>query len=145
MIRMTGNERKNEILLFVNRFNDVNGYSPSYREIADAVGFKSVSTVAHYVKQLEQDGRLVQRRGQKCRSVGTARRICLPIPEDKSECTQRVAVKVSDGGVLEMDLSVKRTEDGQAAVTFSGVLDATRLKKPVGRVVYCSVDREDAI
>ena len=145
MIRMTGNERKNEIMLFVNRFNDVNGYSPSYREIADAVGLKSVSTVAHYVKQLEKDGRLVQRRGQKCRSVGTARRICLPIPEDKSECTQRVAVKISDGGVLEMDLSVKRTEDGQAAVTFSGVLDATRLKKPVGRVVYCSVDREDAI
>ena len=63
MIRMTGNERKNEILLFVNRFNDVNGYSPSYREIADAVGLKSVSTVAHYVKQLEKDGRLIQRRG----------------------------------------------------------------------------------
>ena len=142
---MTGNERKNEILLFVNRFNDLNGYSPSYREIADAVGLKSVSTVAHYVKQLEKDGRLVQRRGQKCRSVGTARCVCLTIPEGKSECTQRVAVKISDGGVLEMDLSVKRTEDGQAAVTFSGVLDATRLKKPVGRVVYCSVDREDAI
>ena len=145
MIRMTGNERKNEILLFVNRFNDKNGYSPSYREIADAVGLKSVSTVAHYVKQLEKDGRLVQRSGQKCRSVGTARRICLPIPDGKNECTQRVAVRVSDGGVLEMDLSVKRTDDGQAAVTFSGVLDATRLKKPVGRVIYCSVETEEVV
>lgn len=142
---MTGNERKSEILLFVNRFNDVNSYSPSYREIAEAVGLKSVSTVAHYVKQLEQDGRLVQRRGQKCRSVGTARRICLTIPEGKSECTQRVAVRIADGGVLEMDLSVKKTDDGQAEVTFSGVMDATRLKKPVGRVVYCSVETEEVV
>ena len=142
---MTGNERKNEILLFVNRFNDSKGYSPSYREIAEAVGLKSVSTVAHYVKQLEKDGRLVQRQGQKCRSVGTARRIYLPIPEGKRECTRRVAVKIADGGVLEMDLSIERTDDGQAAVTFSGVLDATGLKKPVGRVVYCSAEGEDAI
>lgn len=142
---MTGSERKNEILLFVNRFSDTNGYPPSYREIAEAVGLKSVSTVAHYVKQLEEDGRLVQRKGQKCRSVGTARRVCLKIPAGKNECTQRVAVRVADGGVLEMDMSVVRTEEGQAAVTFSGVLDATRLKQPVGRVVFCSVEKEDAI
>ncbi|MBQ2957085.1 MAG: winged helix-turn-helix transcriptional regulator [Clostridia bacterium] len=140
---MTGNERRNEILLFVNRYNDSNGYSPSYREIADAVGLKSVSTVAYYVKQLEKDGRLVQRRGQKCRSIGTARRVCLRIPEGKDESTQRVAVRIADGGVLEMDLSVVRTDEGQAAVTFSGVMDATRLKKPVGRVVFCSVETEE--
>lgn len=140
---MTGNERKNEILLFVNRFNDINGYSPSYREIAEAVGLKSVSTVAHYVRQLEKDGRLVQRKGQKCRSVGTARRVNIRIPAGKSECTHRVAVKVADGGVLEMDLSIVRTEEGAAAVTFSGVLDATRLKQPVGRVVFCSVEGEE--
>ena len=140
---MTGNERKHEILLFVNRFNDLNGYSPSYREIAEAVGLKSVSTVAHYVKLLEQDGRLIQRRGQKCRSVGTARRVFLRIPEGKQECTHRVVVKVADGGVLEMDLSVSRTDQGQTAVTFSGVLDAPRLRQPVSRVVYCSVETEE--
>ncbi len=140
---MTGNERKNEILLFVNRFNDINGYSPSYREIAEAVGLKSVSTVAHYVRQLEKDGRLVQRKGQKCRSVGTARRVNFRIPAGKNECTQRVSVKVADGGVLEMDLSVVKTEEGEAAVTFSGVLDATRLKQPVGRVIFCSVEGEE--
>lgn len=138
-------ERKNDILLFVNRFNDSNGYSPSYREIAEAVGLKSVSTVAHYVKQLEKDGRLIQRRGQKCRSVGTARRVCLRIPEGKEECTQRVVVRIADGGVLEMDLCVKRTDDGQAAVTFSGVMDATRLKQLVGRVVYCGVETEEVV
>ena len=142
---MTGNERKDEIILFVNRFSDLNGYSPSYREIAEAVGLKSVSTVAHYVKQLQQEGRIVQRGRQKCRSMGTARRVCLAIPAGKSECTQRVAIRTADGGVLEMDLSVVRTEDGQAAVTFSGVLDATRLKQPVGRVVFCSVEREEVI
>lgn len=140
---MTGNERKQEILVFVNRFNDTNGYSPSYREIAEAVGLKSVSTVAHYVKMLEKDGRLVRRKGQKCRSVGTARRVCIRIPEGRKESTHRVAVKVADGGVLEMDLSVSRNDQGQAAVTFSGVLDATRLKQPVSRVMYCSVETEE--
>ena len=42
-----------------------------------------------------------------------------------------------------MDLSVSRTEQGQTAVTFSGVVDATRLKQPVGRVIYCSVETEE--
>ena len=142
---MKGSERKNDILLFVNRFSDDNGYSPSYREIAEAVGLKSVSTVAHYVRQLESDGRLVQRHGQRCRSVGTARRVYLPIPDGNGECTQRIAVRIADGGVLEMDLSVRRTDNGEAAVTFSGLMDATRLKKPVGRVVLCSVETEEVI
>lgn len=142
---MTGSERKNEILLFVSRFNDANGYLPSYREIAEAVGLKSVSTVAYYIKQLEKDGQLVQRGGPKCRSVGTARRVCIQIPDGKSEYTQRVAVTIADGGVLEMDISVVRTEEGRAAVTFSGLLDATRLKQPVGRVVLCSVEREEVV
>ena len=142
---MKGKERMDEIVLFVNRFSDSNGYSPSYREIGEAVGLKSVSTVAHYVKQLEKDGRLVQRSGQKCRSVGTARRVCMAIPAGKNECTRGVAVQVADGGVLEMDLSVMRTEDGEAAVVFSGVLDATRLKQPVGRVVLCCVEGEVVI
>ena len=142
---MKGSERKNEILLFVNRFSDVNGYSPSYREIAEAVGLKSVSTVAYYVRQLESDGRLVQRRGQRCRSVGTARRVRLTIPEGNGECTQRVAVRIADGGVLEMELSVRRTDNGEAEVTFSGLLDASRLRQPVGRVVLCSVETEEVV
>lgn len=140
---MTGNERKRDILLFVNRFSDLNGYSPSYREIAEAVGLKAVSTVAHYVKMLEREGQLVHRPGGTCRAVGAARNISIRMPEGMKECTRRIAVRVADGGVLEMDMSVSRPEPGQTSVTFGGILDATQLRKPVGRVISCSVEAEE--
>ncbi len=50
-----------QILNFIRQFIDNNGYPPSVREIGDAVGLKSTSSVASYLKELEKEGYL--RRG----------------------------------------------------------------------------------
>jgi repressor LexA len=48
--------RRRKILDFIGGSMERRGYSPSLREIADAVGLKSVSTVSYHLKVLEQAG-----------------------------------------------------------------------------------------
>jgi repressor LexA len=50
--------KQQKILDYVNRHNVEKGYPPSVREICQAVGFKSTSTVHAYIKKLEEDGQI---------------------------------------------------------------------------------------
>lgn len=45
-------KRQRELLEFVDRFITEHGYGPSYREIMNALGYKSVSTVAVHIDGL---------------------------------------------------------------------------------------------
>lgn len=48
--------RQQQILEFITGYIDAHGYSPSFREIASAVGLKSMSTVAYQVGELRRLG-----------------------------------------------------------------------------------------
>ena len=48
--------RQEEILTFVAKFREENGYSPSLREIAEAFGLTSVATVHQHVGALQKKG-----------------------------------------------------------------------------------------
>ena len=48
------------VLDYVNEHIDQNGYPPSVREICEALGFKSTSTVHIYLKALEEDGKIIK-------------------------------------------------------------------------------------
>jgi len=50
------NNKKLQILDFVNKQVEEKGYPPSVREICSAVGFKSTSTVHGYLEKLEKEG-----------------------------------------------------------------------------------------
>jgi repressor LexA len=62
------------------------GYSPTMREVADAVGLKSVSTVSHHFKVLEQTGHLTRDAGmprtvvERSPGPGTVQRIRPELP-----------------------------------------------------------------
>jgi repressor LexA len=53
-------ERQRELLAALQRLHRLHGYSPSMRELGDAVGVASTSTVHHHVTILAQRG-LVER------------------------------------------------------------------------------------
>ena len=55
-------KKQQELLAFVTSFITEHGYGPSYREIMNALGYKSVSTVAVHVEGLIAKGYL--RRGE---------------------------------------------------------------------------------
>lgn len=45
--------KKQKVLLdFIEGFTDNQGFSPSYREIAEALGYKSIATVAEHINNL---------------------------------------------------------------------------------------------
>lgn len=68
-------DKAQQIIEFVNRFIQENGYSPSIREIGIAVGLSSTASVSYHLQQLQEKGMLqpVGAKGRK-RAIVTATR-----------------------------------------------------------------------
>ncbi|WP_419182284.1 hypothetical protein [Paenibacillus radicis (ex Xue et al. 2023)] len=60
--------RQQAILDFITSHNKERGYSPTIREIGDAVGLRSSATVSGYIGRLENDG-LVRRVPSSARTL----------------------------------------------------------------------------
>lgn len=94
---MTGQLRttSERILAFVNSFSQEHGYRPTIREIANAVGLKSTSTVHGHLQRLQQHGQLTLS-PQKPRSIvpkpDTKRRVPTPM-------LRRFKVENADGSI----------------------------------------------
>lgn len=54
-------KKQKELLAYIESFISENGYSPSYREIMNGVGYSSVATVALHVNNLIKRGHLIKR------------------------------------------------------------------------------------
>ena len=54
-----------EILDWMRRYADRQGYAPSVREICAALGLRSTATVHYHLRQLEKEGRIVTDPGKK--------------------------------------------------------------------------------
>ncbi|MDX9865971.1 MAG: transcriptional repressor LexA [Anaerolineaceae bacterium] len=61
-------ERHRKIMRFLSKFQDESGYSPSIRQIGEAIGVKSTSLVDYYLKQLEEMGK-IERDAHVSRSI----------------------------------------------------------------------------
>ena len=61
-------KKQQQLLEFVQKFTIEHDYSPSYREIMSALGYKSVSTVASHVEGLIKKG-FLERRENEARSL----------------------------------------------------------------------------
>ena len=61
-------KRQKELLDYVDAFIKEHGYGPSYREIMNALGYKSVSTVAVHVDGLLRKG-YIRKRDNSARSI----------------------------------------------------------------------------
>ena len=75
-------KRQAETLNYIRAFTRKNGYSPSYREIADHFGLSAVSTIAKHVKSLKEQG-LIAHQWNRSRSLTT-------IPTQTSRATSRL-------------------------------------------------------
>lgn len=67
-MRMTKEESKSKILSFIREEIQNKGYPPSVREICQAVGFKSTSSVHAHLRDLEREG-LLRRDATKPRAM----------------------------------------------------------------------------
>ena len=133
---MANEEMKSRILQYVSGFTDSNGYSPTYREIGAAVGLRSPSTVATYIKALRDEGKM-DMTAKRPRAVALNRRIPMH-PEEP----QRLRVEMADGGIFFLDCAIKQTAPNSLAVVLSGVMDGSHMKSSVGSIVGCTIDSD---
>jgi repressor LexA len=56
------NERAREILAFMDRFRESNGFPPTIREIGAQFGIRSTNGVRYYLNLLEQEGHIARTR-----------------------------------------------------------------------------------
>ncbi|MDA8346054.1 MAG: transcriptional repressor LexA [Thermaerobacter sp.] len=68
MPRARSHDREQRILEFIRKSTEERGYPPSIREICQAAGLKSTSTVHSYLLRLEQ-ANLIRRDGAKSRTI----------------------------------------------------------------------------
>jgi SOS-response transcriptional repressor LexA len=61
MSEIRPSKKQRELLSFIDKFIGEHGYGPSYREIMNGLGYKSVSTVATHVDNLIKKGHLRKR------------------------------------------------------------------------------------
>jgi len=90
-------KKQQELLAFVTSFITEQGYGPSYREIMNALGYKSVSTVAVHVEGLIAKGYL--RRGENAaRSLEIVKKMTGETAAEPSDVLGRIEalIKTSD-------------------------------------------------
>ena len=80
-------KKQKELLEFIEDFITQHGYSPSYREIMNGVGYTSVATVALHISNLVKRGHLIKR-DNSARSLE-------PVKSVKTSITDTVSVQDS--------------------------------------------------
>lgn len=56
--RCAPEQRCNEVYAFITEYVARNGYSPTFREVGDAVGIRSPATISRYIHMLVDEGRI---------------------------------------------------------------------------------------
>lgn len=94
--------KKQKVLLdFIDGFTDNQGFSPSYREIAEALGYKSIATVAEHINNLMALD-LIRKNDGAARSLEVIKPDQLVLALDK-----QIAVRLKQLDQLEL-VSVKK-------------------------------------
>lgn len=140
MKRRCREERQQQICTFIAEYYDKNGFSPSYREIAEGVGLRSTASIYDYVKQLEENGSIQTIPVSGTRKVASSRSIM--ISKHERSIPQRVQLNIADGGILCFDCIIRTKQDSSFELLFTGIAEVTGMKSDHGRVISCQLSRE---
>lgn len=101
--------RQKKILETIQRSIGKNGYPPSMREIGDAVGLKSLSSVTHQLSQLEKLG-YIRRDPRRPRAMEILLPLQLAEDAEKAEVSEPVEPDASeDAKIIELSTSADTT------------------------------------
>lgn len=122
-----------EVYIFITQYVARNGYSPTFREVGDAVGIRSASTISRYIHMLVDAGRI---------SIDHSKPRTIAAASDNDGTLeivhQRVCLELADGGKIYMDCCLQKPKTAAVRVSFDGVLDAKDMKGRIGRIVSCN-------
>lgn len=134
--RSSSDKRCDEVFAFITEYIAQNGYSPTFREVGEAVGIRSASTISRYIHRLIDEGR-VSIDESKPRTLSTA-----SSADGLETVRQRFCLELADGGKIYMDCNLQKPKTAPVTVSFDGVLDAKAMKGRIGRIVRCNANYE---
>lgn len=114
-------EKSNLIFEFIRDFIETENMSPTVREICDGVGYSSTSTVHHYLKKLQAEGRISMSNGKNRSIIITDEALAEPegIP---------LLGKVAAGLPITAEQNITDYVDFIPAKNYSGELFALRVQ-----------------
>lgn len=125
--------KKEKTLAFIADYSNQHGFSPTFREIADGLGYASIATVHKHVAQLKAEGLIIDT-GRKTRSLVLKNGITTP--DHATE--QHVCLKTSDGGSLILSFVMR-----EGLLEFCGSFCANDLSNS-GDIIACCPMTEEA-
>ena len=134
--RSTSDKRCDEVFAYITEYVARNGYSPTFREVGEAVGIRSSSTISRYIHRLVDEGR-ISIDESKPRTLSTA-----SCGDDIETVRQRICLELADGGKVYMDCNLQKPKAAPVTVSFDGVLDAKAIRGRVGRIISCNANYE---
>ena len=134
--RSTSDKRCDEVFAFITEYVVKNGYSPTFREVGEAIGIRSASTISRYIHRLVDEGRISIDQS-KPRTLSTA-----TTSDGLETVRQRICLELADGGKIYMDCNLQKPKAAPVTVSFDGVLDAKAMRGRVGRIVSCNANYE---
>ena len=99
--RRPSDQRCEEIYAYITEYVAENGHSPTFREVGNAVGLRSSSTVSRYIHRLVDEGRITIDES-KPRTLTAA-----PSGDALETIRQRVCLEMADGGKIYMDCNLE--------------------------------------
>ena len=134
--RRPSDQRCEEIYAYITEYVAENGHSPTFREVGNAVGLRSSSTVSRYIHRLVDEGRITIDESKPRTLTAAASSDALEI------VWQRVCQEMSDGGKIYMDCNLRKPRAASIKLTFDGILDAKAMKGRIERIVSCNTSYE---
>mgnify|MGYP000794812258 FL=1 len=103
-------QRCDEIVAFISDYVLRNGYSPTFREVGEAVGLHSPSSISKYLHRLAEEGRVFFDESRP-RTISTVDR-----RDDIETISRRICLEMADGGKLYMDSICKSPRQRRSLV-----------------------------
>lgn len=105
-------KKQKEILDYITQFITMNGYSPSYREIAEYFGLSSPATIYEHIKGLEDKG-YIKAEDKKARSIKVS----------KKEAKERPAMELPLVGTITAGEPIEAIEEKETIAIPTDVVD----------------------
>lgn len=117
---MSRTSNKAELIVnYVNQFIQENGYSPSVREIGEAVGLKSPSTVHFHLKHMEEMGVLTKGAGKgRALTLAQSPQAAAPAPQPVQEEAEPAADRIPVVGTVAAGSPILAEECVEDYLTF---------------------------
>lgn len=130
-------EIRERIVDFISEFNRANGYSPTIREVGQAVGLKSASSALFHIQALVKEGVLS--------GGGLPRSLVVSGGCERETIVQRVCIDLESGQKVHLDCRIEKPKGASVDVSIHRVRDEIPLEEEAAYSIPREIETEGKV